>query len=73
MSRNYTDEQVDKMMENILNNEKLKNKMLKDFGFDIKEYSFLFAYASLSTSIDINFFSGYQRVRKSYIPLQSLG
>ena len=37
MSRNYTDEQVDKMMENILNNEQLKNKMLKDFGFDVKE------------------------------------
>lgn len=39
MSRNYTDEQVGKMMENILNNEKLKNKMLEDFGFDVKEYS----------------------------------
>ena len=39
MSRNYTDEQVDKMMENILNNEQLKNKMLKDFGFDVKDYS----------------------------------
>ena len=39
MSRNYTDEQVDKMMENILNNKQLKNKMLKDFGFDVKDYS----------------------------------
>lgn len=39
MSREYTDEQVDKMMQNVLNNEKLKNKMLKDFGFDVREYT----------------------------------
>jgi len=34
----YTDEQVNKMVKNVLNNEKLKNKMLKDFGFEVKEY-----------------------------------
>jgi len=34
----YTDEQVNEMVKNVLNNEKLKNKMLKDFGFEVKEY-----------------------------------
>jgi hypothetical protein len=39
MSREYTDKEVDKMVLNVLNNEKLKNKMLKDFGFDVKKYT----------------------------------
>lgn len=34
----YTDEQINKMVKSVLKNEKLKNKMLKDFGFEVKEY-----------------------------------
>lgn len=39
MSRKYTDKQVNKLVMDVLNNEQLKNKMLNDFGFDVREYS----------------------------------
>lgn len=39
MSRKYADKQKDKMVMDVLNNEQLKNKMLNDFGFDVREYS----------------------------------
>lgn len=36
--RKYTDEQVDEMVKNILADKKLTEKMLRDFGFEVKEY-----------------------------------
>ena len=34
----YTDEQVDKMVKNVLADKNLTEKTLRDFGFEVKEY-----------------------------------
>ncbi|RKJ68761.1 hypothetical protein [Roseburia sp. 1XD42-69] len=34
-----TDEQLDKMVKTVLSDEKMTKKMLKDFGYEVKEYN----------------------------------
>lgn len=34
-----TDEQLDKMVKTVLSNEKMTKKMLKNFGYEVKEYN----------------------------------